>query len=137
MASYEIVIRNETSGEGEGVAKNLAGQTKETKEEKSLSKINNQAKAALSYVATNTVRELVVSKVGEVTRNNLLQRKIDTAMRLGQTVLAFTINPILGVATTATSLISQTIDYNLSLEKQRNRTQINWERAGWINRSRD
>ena len=135
MATYEIIIRNEGEGEDTTIKQNIAGQSQS--KQKASAKESPQLKNALRYVALNTTRELVVSKIGAVTRNNLLQRKIDTAIQLGQTALAFAVNPALGAVTVATSIISQAIDYNLAVEKQANRTRRDWERAGWINRSRD
>ena len=135
MATYEIIIRNEGEGEDTTIKKNIAGQSQS--KQKASAKESSQLKNALRYVALNTTRELVVSKIGAATRNNLLQRKIDTAIQLGQTALAFAVNPALGAVTVATSIISQAIDYNLAVEKQTNRTRRDWERAGWINRSRD
>lgn len=134
MAQYEIIIRKETKQKG--ADKNLAnsGKKDDGKEEPTASK---PLKAAMAYIETNSVRELVVSKVGATTRDSLLQRKINAAISMGQTALAFMVNPALGAVVTATSLISQVIDYNLKLEKQSNRAQRDWQRAGWINRSRD
>ena len=135
MATYEIIIRNEGEGENTAIQQNIAGQSQS--KQKAEAKSSPQLKNAIRYVALNTTRELIVSKIGAATRNNLLQRKIDTAIQLGQTALAFAVNPVLGGVTVATSIISQAIDYNLALEKQNNRTRRDWERAGWINRSRD
>lgn len=135
MASYEIIIRNEVEEDKNEATENLAGQKKS--KDKSTAKSDKTLKNALRYVALNSTRELVVSKIGSVARNNLLQRKIDVAISMAQTAIAFAINPALGAVTMATSLISQTIDYNLALEKQRNVSEVMWQRAGWINRSRD
>lgn len=135
MASYEIIIRNETEEEKNEATENLAGQDKD--KDKATSKTTTTLKRALKYVALSSTRELVVSKIGAVTRNNLLQRKIDIATSMAQTAYAFAVNPVIGAVTLATSIISQTIDYNLALEKQRNVAQVMWQRAGWINRSRD
>ena len=137
MASYEIIIRNEVEEDKNEATENLAGQDSASIEDKAIAKAKSTTKRALRYVAINSTRELVISKVGAVTRNNLLQRKIDTVMSIAQTAIAFSVNPVLGAVTLATSAISRVIDLNLALEKQRNVSEVMWQRAGWINRSRD
>lgn len=137
MASYEIIIRNEVEEDKNEATENLAGQDSTSIEDKAIAKAKSTTKRALRYIAINSTRELVISKVGAVTRNNLLQRKIDTVMSMAQTAIAFSVNPVLGAVTLATSAISRVIDLNLSLEKQRNVSEVMWQRAGWINRSRD
>lgn len=135
MATYEIIIRNGTKNDK--VNKNLANSGEEKEKDRKEATASKSLKAAMKYVATNSVRELVVSKVGATARDSLLQRKINVAMSMGQTALAFMVNPVVGAVVTATSMMSQAIDYNLKLEKQSNRAQRDWQRAGWMNRSRD
>ena len=78
-----------------------------------------------------------MAKVGEVTRNNLLQQKVDIGIGVAQTVAAFIVDPVFGAINLGINLISQSIDYNLKVEKQANRLSVLAERAGYINRSRN
>lgn len=136
MATYEIIIKNQTTEEDDN---NLAGQeqNQEEKKDKNTAQPSSQIKNIMRYVALNSTRELVVSKVGELTRNNLLQRKIDAGIGIAQTAVAFAINPYLGAVTLATQVASQMIDYNVNVTKQSARLEVMGERAGYINRSRD
>lgn len=133
MATYEIIIKSELDGDDS----NLAGSKKKDSEEDNTAKASGEIKNALKYATIQSARQLVISKVGTVTRNNLLQQKIDLAMGMAQSAVAFAIDPVYGAINLGISLISQTIDANLKMEKQRNRTTVLAERAGYLNRSRN
>lgn len=134
MEQYEIVIVNDTGGDGN--KSNLAGQGK-SKNEDNLSTQNEQIGKVVKYAAIQSARQLIVSKVGATTRNNMLQRRIDVAMGIAQDAAAFAINPVFGAINLGIRAASQAIDYNLRLEKQYNANRINLERAGYLNRSRE
>lgn len=132
MEQYEIVIVNETKNKD---TSNLAGQG--DKNEDNIAQVDAKVGKALQYAAIQSARQLVVSKVGEVTRNNMLQRRIDTAISLAEDVVAFAVNPVFGAINLGIKVASQAIDYSVNLEKQTTRNIINLERAGYINRSRE
>ena len=134
MAQYELIIKSEES-EGKGEPTNMAGMGEDPNE--NISKPTTSMAKITGLIAMNLAKELVVSKVGEVTRDSLLQRKIDTATGLVTTVGAFAVDPGLGLATAGIGIASQLIDYSVNMEKEMNRLAINRERAGYINRSRD
>lgn len=133
MATYEIIIRQEQ----EDNDNNLAGKKPKEQEETNTAKGSSTIKSALKYATIQSARQLVVSKVGAVARDNLLQRKIDLAVGIAEHAVAFAINPVFGAINLGISLISQSIDYSLKLEKQTNRTTVLAERAGYLNRSRN
>lgn len=131
--AYEIIIRQ---GDGAEDKSNLAGGSKKTAEEKALAKTKNQMAGALKYAALQSTRELVVSRVGEFTRNNLLQQQIDAGINIAQTAMAFAVNPWLGAVTLATQVLSSVITYQTNVTKEAHRLGVTRERAGYMNRSR-
>lgn len=132
MEQYEIVIVNDTGG---GDKSNLAGQG--GKNEDNLATQNTKLANIMKYTAMQSARQLVVSKVGQFTRDNLLQRRIDTAVGLAENVVAFAINPVFGAINLAIRITSQALDYSIRKQKEYTSSQIMWERAGWLNRSRE
>lgn len=136
MATYEIVIKQGESGQN---SDNLAGNSDEQQQQQSdnIAGTSNQLKGVLKYAITNSARTLVVSKVGETTRNNLLQRRIDTAFGLVQTAQAFAIDPVFGAINLTISVASQALDYQANASRQASRLSVMAERAGYINRSRN
>ena len=132
MATYEIIIKHEIDDDND----NLAGSKKKDKEDNT-AKEKAEVKKALKYATIQSARQLVVSKVGVTTRNNLLQQRVDLAVSMAQHAVAFAIDPVFGAINLGISLISQTIDASIKLEKQSNRTGILAERAGYLNRSRN
>lgn len=133
MAQYELIIKNETTN-GTDEPTNMAGMGEE--ESKDISKATPSMAKVTGLIATTLTNSLVLSKVGEFTRDSLTQQKINAATSIGTTVAAFAVNPALGVITLATSMTSQAIDYGINVEKEFNRMSIVGERAGYINRSR-
>lgn len=135
MAKYEIIIRTEGESKG-GASKNIAGGGKE-KHEPSLSDlIDDQTKRIVNYATIYTAKNLVASKVGEQTRNNILQQKIDYGMEFLETAAAFIVNPVYGAVKLGLNIASKSIDYNLAVSKEKNRLSVDAERAGYVNRSR-
>lgn len=135
MAQYELIIKNETSTGSDGEEPtNMAGMGE--KPNKSISKPTMSMAKVVNLIGTSLTSSLVLSKVGEFSRDSLLQQQINTATSLAITGSAFAVNPALGTITLATSMISQSIDYDINARKELNRTLITGERAGYINRSR-
>lgn len=135
MATYEIIIKNQGGSGEEQDDSNIAGQGSGNK--KPTAKGSKTISNALKYVSLTTVKELVISKVGAVTRNNLLQRKIDTGINIALTIGAFAVNPAFGAINLVTSVGSQLIDYGINMEKEQHRNSVLWQRAGYLNRSRE
>lgn len=133
MEQYEIVIVNDTGDDG---TSNLAGQGKD-KNEDNIATPGQQVAKVLKYAALQSVRTLIVSKVGEVTRDNMLQRRIDLGISVAEDAIAFAIHPVFGAINLGVKIASQAIDYQNNLTKQTRRNTINLERAGYLNRSRD
>ena len=134
---YELTIYVK-GGKGNKEDENLAGDKDEEKKKK-----DNEAEEGAQIIKAkamflmNTAKTLVVSKVGEYTRDSLLQRKINAAMDAAETAIAFAIDPVFGAVRMAISYGSQAIDYRANVSKQNSRLSVMGERAGYINRSRE
>lgn len=136
MATYEIIIKDETKGNVSNTNisnEDNATKTKETNESQE-SSINAKA---IGQVALNTAKTLVISKVGDFTRDNLLQQKINFGISSVMTINSFLINPVYGSINLATQMASSLLDYSIDLQKETNLLRIQSARAGYINRSRD
>lgn len=137
MATYEIIIRQ---GKGKGKnEKNLAGgkDEKEDENEDNVAKESDQIREVLKYTAMQSARQLVVSKVGETTRNNILQQKVNALASIATTVMAFEVDPVYGAINLTIGIASQMIDTGINISRQSNRLGVLAERAGYINRSRN
>lgn len=134
MAQYELIIKNETTN-GTDEPTNMAGMGEQ--ESKDISKPTPSMAKVTGLIASNLAKDLIISKVGEVTRDSLLQRQINAVGGLVTTGMAFAVDPVLGIATASIGIASNLIDYSINMNKEINRLGINRERAGYINRSRD
>jgi len=132
---YELIVKVSKT-EGDKSDENLAGDGKDTKKKNQASE-NGKINKALTAVALNAARSLVVSKVGEFTRDNVLQRKIDAVMDMADTAIMFAINPVLGAANLAVKVVAAGIQWNTAVSQQESRGSVMLQRAGYINRSRD
>lgn len=136
MATYEIIIKDETKGQNRFVnisSDEESAKNKETNE----SKESSVTAKAVSQVLLNTAKTLVISKIGDYTRDNLLQQKINMGMSSIMTINSFLISPIYGTINLATQMTSNFMDYAINLQKEANMLRIQSARAGYINRSRD
>lgn len=132
MEQYEIVIVNETDDN----KSNLAGQGKNKNEDNVATPTKELGKLA-KYATLQGVRTLVVSRVGELSRDNMLQRRIDFGISIAQDAMAFMIHPAIGAINLAIKAVSTAIDFAVKQQKQTVVNTINLERAGYLNRSRD
>ena len=142
MERYEIVIKDETqkewsniSGEGRPMPSNVAGQEEAPanyKEEKTSTMLKVVAKTSI-----NQARSLIVSRIGEIQRDTLLQQKIDDSINIVETAMAFYVNPIYGAINLGTSTISKLMTRQIETEKEQHRLNVSLRRAGYINRSRE
>lgn len=136
MATYEIIIKDETKGQNRFVnisSDEESAKNKETNE----SKESSVTAKAVSQVLLNTAKTLVISKIGDYTRDNLLQQKINMGMSSIMTINSFLISPIYGTINLATQMTSNFMDYAINLQKEANMIRIQSAKAGYINRSRD
>lgn len=136
MATYEIIIKDETKGQNRFVnisSDEESAKNKETNE----SKESSVTAKAVSQVLLNTAKTLVISKIGDYTRDNLLQQKINMGMSSIMTINSFLISPIYGTINLATQMTSNFMDYAINLQKEANMLRIQSAKAGYINRSRD
>lgn len=135
MATYEIIIKQGGKDGGKG---NLAGENDQNQQTSdNIANGNSQLKAVLKFTAVQSARQLVVSKVGETTRNSLLQQKINSVVGLAQTAAAFAVDPVFGAINLAINVASQAIDSQASESQQTSRLSVMAERAGYMNRSRN
>lgn len=135
MATYEIIIKQGENGEKMGSFAGENDQNQQTSD--NIANGNSQLKAVLKYTAIQSARQLVVSKVGETTRNSLLQQKINSVVGLAQTAAAFAIDPVFGAINLAINVASQAIDYQANVSRQTSQLSVMAERAGYMNRSRN
>lgn len=133
MAQYEILIKTEIDDKE---AKNLASDGKKTETEKALAKTNSSIQNAVNYMITNTARNVVMNVVPEFVRDSRVSDRINFALNMVQTAQAFAINPIFGTAQLAMQVGNDIVGYLLNSRRERERLEVNLQRAGYINRSR-
>lgn len=132
MAQYEILIKTDITDQEN---KNLATD-KKTEQEKALAKTNQTIESAVDYMIVSTAKNVVMNVVPEFVRDSRVVDRINFAMNMAQTVTAFAVNPILGVAHLTTQVANDLIGYTLASRRERLGQTINLERAGYLNRSR-
>lgn len=148
--TYEIIIKDET---GKGVGTNVSGDDNTTPQQpdkpqpqpKPLTPDNNDSKEKasdfnakfLAKLGYDMVNDFVISRVGQYTRDSLTQQKINAVSSVASNSMAFAVNPVLGGISLATSIVSKSIDYAVATQKEAHAQSNDWQRAGWINRSRN
>ncbi len=143
MERYEIVITekgkktesNVAGQEGSTTTTNVAGQDeKETKDAK-------MSKWAIAGVVGKTIlneaQTLIVPRIGEYTRDSLLQQKVDSAISIGDTAAAFAVNPVMGMINLTNKIAGSALDYAIRYQKEQERLTVQTQRASYVNRSRD
>ncbi|MDD3862265.1 MAG: hypothetical protein PHV79_00200 [Clostridia bacterium] len=93
------------------------------------------AKALAIYLGKQAF-QMASARVGQYTRNSVLQDRVSSALRVGAYVGAIAVNPVLGAAAYGIDLVSSSIDYNFKSRQEGSTLAIKNERAGNINRSR-
>lgn len=143
MERYEIIITekgkktesNVAGQEGSTTTTNVAGQDeKETKD----AKTSKWAIAGMVGKAIlNEAQTLIVPRIGEYTRDSLLQQQIDSAIGVASTAAAFAIHPIVGLVDLTNKTVSSALDFSIRQQKEQERLTVQMQRASYVNRSRD
>lgn len=146
MATYEIIIRDETIGNGTNTPNTTPQPNKpnwvapsnkpfpsNTTDEDS----NNFSLKATAKVVYDMANQFVLGRIGEFTRDSLTQQKISAITQLGSIGMSFVVNPVLGATHLMTTTASNMIDYSIRVQKQVEYNQVMLQRAGYINRSRN
>lgn len=77
-----------------------------------------------------------MSSVGYATRDNLRQEQMNAGLKLGAFVAATIANPAVGLAMVGVDLLKSGLEYNRNVAQESLAVNINRERAGNMNRSR-
>ena len=145
MERYEIVIidrrqKKDTNVSGEDKKKkptNVSGQDQEDEEQKDNKKEKKVTASVVAKTALNEARSLILPHIGEVTRDSLLQEKIDNTASLVDTAISFAIHPAMGAVNLATKTASKMISLSVTRQKEITRLQVALQRASYVNRSRE
>lgn len=145
MERYEIIIQDRRSKKPTNVAgeddrrnkTNVSGEDEEDKEKNDQKESNKATLKLITKTAISEARSLIVSRVGELTRDSLLQQKIDDTLNIVDTAMAFAIHPAYGLVNMATKQASRMIQYTIENQKEYQRLTISLQRASYINRSRE
>ena len=143
MERYEIIITEK----GKKTESNVAGQEGSTKttnvagqDEKKIEDVKNASGALVSVIAKTMLNEaqtLIVPRIGEFTRDSLLQQKVDSAISIGDTAAAFAVNPVMGMINLTNKIAGSALDYAIRYQKEQERLTVQMQRASYVNRSRD
>lgn len=143
MERYEIIVQDKrkkqktnVAGEDEKKKSNVAGE-EEDKEEAKEKQERIATGKIIAKTVVNAVKQQIVPRIGELTRDSLLQRKIDDTMSLIDTGISFAIHPVYGLMNYMTKTASHLATYTIQLEKEHNRLAVSLQRAGYVNRSRE
>lgn len=144
MERYEIIIRGNASTKKKT---NVSGEDEkekdtnvaddEEKEEKEKKKSAKATARLITKTALNEAKGLIVPRIGDMTRNSLLQERIDDTISIIDTTISFAINPVYGMLNFSTKMASKMIQYTIQNEKEQNRLNVALRRASYINRSRE
>ena len=143
MERYEIIIQDKrtkkptnVSGEDDKKKKsNVAGEDEEKKQDQENKGITTAKVVAKKVV--EEVRTLIVPHIADLSRDSLLQQKVDASLNIIDTAVSFYVNPVYGAINLANKVASTSIQYIFQLQKEQNRLSVELRRAGYINRSRD
>ena len=143
MERYEIIIQDRrrkkptnVSGEDDKQKKtNVSGEDDKNEKDEAENKIATGK--LIAKTAISEARSLIVPHIGELTRDSLLQRKIDDTLNIVDTTMAFAIHPVYGMINLATKTANRMIQYTIENEKEQNRLAVSLQRASYINRSRE
>ena len=143
MERYEIIIQDRTTKKPTNVAgedgkkkkSNVAGEKDENKQEQQDKGIGTAKVVAKNIV--NEARLLIVPHIADISRDSLLQQKVDATLNMLDTAVSFYVNPVYGAINLANKMASTSIQYIFQLQKEQNRLSVELRRAGYINRSRD
>lgn len=145
MERYEIVIvdrrtKKDTNVSGEDKKKkptNVSGEDQEDEETKDNKKEQKATAKLIAKTAISEARSLIIPHIGEITRDSLLQQKIDDTLSVVDTAISFAIHPVYGALNMATKTASKLIQYTIDNEKEQNRLEVSLQRASYVNRSRE
>ncbi|MBR0189100.1 MAG: hypothetical protein IJQ23_01785 [Clostridia bacterium] len=93
------------------------------------------SKALALYVGKQALN-MVVSRVGTMTRSNVKQQQVNTAMKMVGYGVAVSIHPLLGILAIGADTVNSILDYNEKARVEGLKLSILRERAGNINGSR-
>ncbi len=93
------------------------------------------SKAIALYVGKQAL-SMVTSRVGVMTRSNVKQAQVNTAMKMVGYGVAIAANPVLGILAMGVDFINSSLDYKEKGRVEERRLSVLKERAGLTNRSR-
>ncbi|MBQ8426558.1 MAG: hypothetical protein IJX16_07575 [Clostridia bacterium] len=93
------------------------------------------SKAIALYIGKQAL-SMVTSRVGVMTRSNVKQAQVNTAMKMVGYGVAIATNPVLGILAIGVDTINSALDYSEKARVEERRLSVLRERAGASNRSR-
>lgn len=144
MERYEIVIvdrrkKNKTNVSGEDEKENDTNVVDEDPEDEKDDK-KKEKKVSAKVIAKTAIaeaRSLIVPHLGELTKDSLLQQKVEESLSLVDTMTSFAIHPAYGAFNLSTKLFTQAINLGVKNQQEQIRLSEAMRRASYINRSRD
>lgn len=105
-------------------------------EKKSKNKDSNFSGKAIGLYIAKQAFQMASSRVGQITRDSLLQERVNAIVKIGAYATAIAVNPVLGFLALGVDVANSSIDYAIKSSQEQSRLGILNERAGNINRSR-
>lgn len=138
--NINIIFSNQQGGGSEsdpetpGVTPNP--ESPETTQKNSKEKDTSVNSKMIALYVGKQALSMVTSRVGVMTRSNVKQQQVNTAMKMVGYGVAIATNPVLGILAIGIDTANSIIDYNEKARVESNRLSILRERAGNSNGSR-